>query len=243
MTEDSPLPIYVGFDHREKEAYDVCTKSISKRASIPYVIHPLDLHILRDKGHYWRAERRDGNQRYDMVDGKPFSTDFSFSRFLVPYLCGYRGWAVFMDCDFLVLEDIAELLALKDDKYAVQVVKHRFTPAISYKMDGQWQMPYPRKNWSSLILWNCSHGANQVLTREVVNSQTGSWLHGFSWLENEQIGPLPEAWNWLVGHSKPKALHFTNGVPNFPGYEMGEFAQEWHREYWRGKDAGKTSDR
>jgi len=231
-----PLPIFIGFDKREKEAYDVCTRSISKRASIPYVIHPLNIDNLRREGHYWREERREGNQRYDVVDGKPFSTDFSFSRFLVPHLCGYRGWAVFMDCDFLVLEDIAELLSLKDDKYAVQVVKHRFNPPDSIKMDGQIQQSYPRKNWSSLILWNCAHGANRVLTKEVVNSQTGSWLHGFSWLEPEQIGPIPESWNWLVGHSRPKAVHYTLGMPFMPNYEQCEYAADWWREFWDDKE-------
>ncbi len=234
MTE--PLPIFVGFDKREVEAYDVCTKSISKRATIPHRLIPLNIDQLRQDGLYWREERKEGNQRYDVVDGKPFSTDFSFSRFLVPHLCGYEGWAVFMDCDFLILEDIAELLALADYKYAVQVVKHRFAPPDSTKMDGQLQQAYPRKNWSSLILWNCSHGANRVLTKEVVNSQTGSWLHGFSWLEREQIGGLPETWNWLVSHSRPKAIHYTQGMPFMPNYEQCEYASDWWREYWDDKE-------
>ena len=229
------LPIYVGYDRREKEAYDVCTQSIARRASIPYTLNKLDIEDLRDRSLYWRAERVEGNQRYDVSDGKPFSTDFSFTRFLVPHLCDYRGWALFLDCDFLVLEDIKELVALSDPKYAVQVVKHRYTPPDSLKMDGQIQQSYRRKNWSSLILWNCGHGANKILSPGVVNTQTGGWLHGFEWLENEQIGSIPETWNWLVGHSRPKALHYTSGVPNFPGHETGEYANEWHREYWRTK--------
>lgn len=222
--------IFIGYDPREQEAFDVCSKSIARRASSPLRIERLGLDDLRSRNLYYREWRSEGNQRYDLVDGKPFSTDFSFSRFLVPRLCDYSGWALFVDCDFLFLEDVAELFAHRDEKYAVMVVKHDYSPTRGLKMDNQIQESYPRKNWSSLILWNCGHKANEILTPGVVNTQTGRWLHGFSWLENEQIGALPRTWNWLEGHSKPSAIHFTRGGPWFAEWQRVEYAPDWHEE-------------
>jgi hypothetical protein len=159
------------------------------------------------------------------------STEFALTRFLVPALCRAE-WAVFCDCDFLWRTDIDELLALADPRYAVMVVQHDYTPVEQFKMDGQIQLTYPRKNWSSLVLWNCLHPAHSVLP-ELVNTWTGRRLHGFEWLDDKLIGALPEAWNWLEGHSSPaldpKAVHFTRGTPDLPGYEQVPYAGEWHR--------------
>lgn len=225
-----PFPVYVGFDEREPEAFDVCTKSIARRTTIPLRIEALRLSELRNRSLYYREFTTENGQRIDCIDGKPFSTDFAFSRFLVPHLCGYSGWALFVDCDFLFLDDLAELVALRDDRFAVMVVKHDYRPAEGWKMDGQRQEQYPRKNWSSLMLWNCGHPANRILTPGIVNTQTGRWLHTFQWLENEQIGALPRVWNWISGYTKPSAVHYSMGGPWFEDWQNVEYASEWHRE-------------
>lgn len=221
--------IYVGYDSREQDAYKVCKASILKYSN-QWII-PLKDYGLRLSGLYDRPYHTEGSQRYDTRDGKPFSTEFSFTRFLVPALNQYEGWALFCDCDFLFRADVNDLFALKNDKYAVMCVKHDYTPTESVKMDGQIQQPYPRKNWSSLVLWNCGHEGNRKLTLKAVNFFPGSFLHGFKWLKDSEIGSLPESWNWLEGHShkaiEPKAVHFTRGTPNFAGYENIPYADEW----------------
>lgn len=227
---DLEYPVYVGYDAREDDAYQVCKASILKHATIPVRIIPLKDHVLRGNGAYWREYEERGGQKYDLSDGKPFSTDFSFTRFLVPSI-EHEGSAAFVDCDFLFRDDIAKLFALMDRKYAVQVVKHDYRPKETLKMDGQKQQSYPRKNWSSMILWNLDHMSNQKLTQMAVNNKSGRWLHGFGWLNDDEIGSLPEAWNWLEGHSseawEPRAVHYTRGVPSMPGYENTPYADEW----------------
>jgi lipopolysaccharide biosynthesis glycosyltransferase len=143
----------------------------------------------------------------------------------------YEGWALFCDCDFLFRADLNELFKLKDDRYAVMCVKHDYSPQEGVKMDGQIQQSYPRKNWSSLVLWNCGHESNKKLTPRMANFMPGSFLHAFKWLKDSEIGALPEYWNWLEGHSspsiEPRGVHFTRGTPNFPGYEQVPYADEW----------------
>jgi lipopolysaccharide biosynthesis glycosyltransferase len=164
------------------------------------------------------------------------STEFSFTRFLTPLLNGYDGWALFIDCDMLFIESPDKLFELADDKYAVMCVKHDYIPKSTIKMDGKTQHLYPRKNWSSVMLFNCSHPSNQRLTREVVNTESGAFLHQMQWLKDEEIGELPKEWNWLVGWHKepedgtPKLLHYTEGGPWFKGYEDCEYADEWNHE-------------
>jgi lipopolysaccharide biosynthesis glycosyltransferase len=163
------------------------------------------------------------------------TTEFTFSRFLIPYITNYKGWAVFCDCDFVWTADVAELFAQADDRYAVMVVKHDYTPAPGVKMDNQKQMPYPRKNWSSMILWNCAHPANRAVTPELVNKETGQYLHRFSWLKDEEIGSVDHSWNWLVGWYKapkdgePKVLHYTEGGPWFKEYRDCEYNGVWKK--------------
>lgn len=229
----SPLKVFIGYDSRERDAWSVCRYTMRKHASIPLDIVPIDFNDSRMQ----RDWRREGPQLYDALDGRPFSTEFSFARFLVPVLQDYTGWALFCDCDFLWRADVAELLALADEEKAVQVVQHTFCPAPGQKMDGVEQAPYERKNWSSLILWNCGHRAHSLRTDyrgidlHKINTYPGFFLHTFQWLAIQEIGALPEEWNWLVGHSPstltPKAVHFTEGGPWFDAYRNVAYADEW----------------
>lgn len=232
---DEPLRIFIGWDQREDDAYRICLSSIVRRASQAVHITPIKLSWVQKLGIYTRGWTLDeqGN-RIDTGDRRPFSTDFAFTRFLVPHLSGYRGTALFCDCDFLFQADVAELFALQDDRYAVQVVKHDHRPTETVKMDGQVQQVYPRKNWSSLILWNNAHRSHMALTPQMVSEKPGSFLHGFGWLKDEEIGELPVEWNWLEGWSspaiKPKAVHHTRGGPWMPSWQDVAYAKEWQNE-------------
>ena len=229
----APLRIFIGYDPRERAAYDVCVQSLLDHASVPLSIEPLDERRLRHAGLYRREWTYEDGQYYDTQDQKPFSTWFSFTRFLTPSLCQWRGIALFCDCDFLWRSDVAELFALHDPSFAVQVVKHDHRPEETVKMEGQAQTRYLRKNWSSMVLWNCRHPGNLLLTPNKVNTERGQWLHSFSWLEPSEIGNIPVGWNYLVGtntskdDANPDAVHFTAGTPTMPGREHDEYAREW----------------
>lgn len=229
------LPIFIGYDHREDEAAQVCRLSLARRTSEPLHIVMLDQSALRWGGLYDRPFTFHGPNRIDDRDGKPFSTDFSFTRFLVPALSLFKGWALFCDCDFLFTQDIAKLFALADAKYAAMVVKHQHEPVEIEKMDGILQTRYHRKNWSSLVLWNCGHPANRCLDLETVNLRTGQWLHAFQWLEDDQIGALPMGWNWLSGVNEPldhtpEAVHFTLGGAWFENCQHFPYSDLWRAE-------------
>ncbi len=154
----------------------------------------------------------------------------------MPHLAGYRGWALFCDCDFLFLADIKRLVELIDDRYAVMCVHHDHRPPESWKMDGRAQTLYPRKNWSSMVLYNCGHPDNAALTPDLINRQTGAFLHRFQWLDDAVIGAVPETWNWLEGWCRkpddghPDAVHFTRGGPWFDDWKDVEFAALWLAE-------------
>jgi lipopolysaccharide biosynthesis glycosyltransferase len=232
-----PYNVYIGHDDREDKAFRVAEYSIRKQTKAPLHTVGLRHKALRARGLFtrpWIVDGPTGNYR-DYRDSKPFSTQFAFTRFLVPYLQGYEGWALFMDCDMLVIGDIEELFALADDRYAVQVVKHNHIPQNSEKMDGCEQAKYWRKNWSSVILFNCGHEANRKLSLEVVNSWPGYWLHTFSWLKNELIGEIPPEWNFLVGHTTgvryPKILHFTDGGPWMENWKDVPYGANWIQAY------------
>lgn len=231
------LPIFVGFDTREHDAALVCEHSLRRHSSVPLLIQRLHEPSLRHVGLYTRTWTQDGGQKTDAIDGKPFSTSFSFSRWLVPTLMQHRGWALFVDCDFMFLGDAAELFAEADPRFAVQVVKHRMPEVAGVKMDGQAQQPYFRKNWSSAMLLNCGHAANQRLTPAAVNAMSGQWLHGFSWLDDHEIGDISPDWNWLAGVDAPladgrdpRAIHHTLGTPDMPGHEAAPYADLWRAE-------------
>lgn len=237
------LDYYIGWDTREVRAYDVCRQSAVRHCSKPLHVVPLMERALRYIGLYDRPwEVRDG-QKYDARDGKPFSTEFSFTRFLVPAMQQYQGWALFSDCDFLWTADLDGLFSLAHPDYAVQVVKHQHVPTETEKMEGALQTKYHRKNWSSLVLWNCSHPSNRFLTTQAVNHESGQWLHAFGWLRDDEIGELPLTWNWLagvnempaMGEDAPKGIHFTLGTPEMKGHERVPYAQRWHAEEARNR--------
>lgn len=225
-----PEHVFIGYDSREDIAAKVCAFSIQRRSTVPLLTEFINWNVLG----YDRPHKVVDGQMIDKRDRRPFSTEFTFARFLVPWLQSYEGWALFCDCDFLFLEDVAKLFALRDESKAVMVVQRLHLPAARSKMDGKLQIAYPRKNWSSLILWNCSHPENRVLTLDVVNHMPGRMLHGFKWLEDRDIGRLSAGWNHLVGYDEPtipiRALHYTEGGPWFPAYEDCKFSEEWKAE-------------
>jgi lipopolysaccharide biosynthesis glycosyltransferase len=213
------IRVFIGFDSREAVAYDVLAHSIQRNASKPVSITPVKLEQLKDVFH------RDRNPLQ--------STEFSFSRFLVPWMCGFEGWAVFMDCDMLVLDDIARLWSLRDERYAVQVVKHTHVPREEVKFLDAVQTKYEKKNWSSVMLMNCARCT--TLTPEYVNKASGLELHQFKWLAGDQlIGSLPPEWNHLVGFDPPRRdaslVHYTTGGPYFEEYRGCEYTEEWFAE-------------
>ncbi len=214
------LKIFIGWDSRETEAYKVCVKSLKKYASQELDITPIVKDTLIETGEYYRPQPEAG------------SVEFTYTRFLVPYLANYDGWALFIDCDFLFTRDVSELFDMTNDKYALMCAKHDYVPKNSIKMDGQKQVSYPRKNWSSCILWNCGHPANIILNPDVVSKESGAFLHRFYWLPDESIGDIPLEWNWLEGEydkpdTPPAAIHFTNGGPWFENYQNTDYADLW----------------
>lgn len=226
-----PLPIFIGWDPREIDAYNVAACSFQRRASLPLLITPL---VLRHLEPLVRrpVEIRDG-KLWCPVSNAPMATEFACSRFAVP-LIQREGFALFADCDVLCRADIAELFALADPRYAVQVVKHVYHPNGKVKMDGQPQALYSRKNWSSVVLWNASHPSNRRLTKELLETWPGRKLHAFCWLDDEEIGELPKEWNHLVGeypdNPQAKLLHYTLGGPFISGWDGGPMDSLWLEE-------------
>lgn len=213
------IRIFIGYDARESAAWHVLAHSILARASAPVSFAPLALNNLGPL--MWR-------ERNPLQ-----STDFSFSRFLVPSLSGFEGWSLFMDCDMLVLDDIARLWALRDDRYAVMCVKHDHRPHESVKFLDAPQSSYGKKNWSSVMLFN--NARCRALTPEYVNTASGLDLHQFKWIgDDDAIGALPPAWNHLVGYDQPTPgmsnVHYTIGGPYFDEYKDCEYSREWFDE-------------
>tara|TARA_B100000959_G_scaffold271626_1_gene319970 strand:- start:105 stop:782 length:678 start_codon:yes stop_codon:yes gene_type:complete len=213
------IHIFIGYDSKEKVAFNVLAYSILKNSTKPVSITPIYLPNIRDD---FVRERNNLS-----------STEFSFSRFMVPHLMNYKGWAVFMDCDQLMVGDVAELWRLRDDKYAVQLCKHDYTPKEDKKFLDQIQTKYEKKNWSSFMLMNCNKC--HELTPDYVNSATGLQLHQFKWLESDElIGELPLEWNWLVDEpgyntkSKINNIHYTKGGPWFKEYANCSYSETWN---------------
>lgn len=251
--------IWIGWDSREAVASDVAAHSIRSRTKSPVNIKYLKHRELRSRGLFrrpWTIDADTGNSR-DAIDSRPFSTEFSHTRFLVPHLNNYQGWALFMDSDMIFQSDIADLFALADPKYAVMCVKHQHHPqANASKMDGRAQLQYYRKNWSSFILWNCGHTANKHITPEKVNFMLGSDLHAFSWLDDSMIGSLNYRYNYISGispkipdmrsdvqmikdanrrspspESLPFVIHYTEGGPWMKECKNVPYADLWIQEY------------
>jgi lipopolysaccharide biosynthesis glycosyltransferase len=216
--------VFVGYTSYQDVVYQVCKHSIEKQSQ-DVQCFPIIQSALRDLGIYTRPVDKNG------------TTEFSITRFLTPWLAGYKGWVLFCDNDTLALTDINELFELADDKYAVMCAKHHHNPCEKTKLDGQKQTLYPRKNWSSVVLWNCEHPKNKMLTPELVNHLSPMFLHRFMWLEDSEVGEFSHEWNWLVDwystptDGNPKFLHFTEGGPYFKSYQNCGFADEWLNEY------------
>jgi len=213
------ITLVVGFDQRESVAYHTFCQSVLQHASLPVRFIPLAKNTLAG----YQETHSDG------------SNDFIYSRFLTPYLCGFKGIAIFADGDMICTADLRKLVSLFDTTKAVQVVKHDYITKAHVKYLGNKNENYPRKNWSSLILWNCAHPANEVLVPELVQKKPGSFLHRFSWLTDDLIGELPREWNWLATEyeDNPEAnlIHYTLGTPCFKDYQSAPMAEIWWRYY------------
>jgi lipopolysaccharide biosynthesis glycosyltransferase len=218
------IKIVIGFDQRESVAFHTFAQSIIEKASQPVSLIPLALSAL--SGY---TERH--------TDG---SNAFIYSRFLTPFLCDFQGWAIFADGDMICRADIAELWALRDESKAVMCVKHDYKTKAADKYLGNKNQDYPRKNWSSLVLWNCAHPDNRILTPDFVQAQTGAFLHRFTWLDDQRVGEIPREWNWLTteyeDNYNAKLLHYTLGTPCFQDYWSCDMADEWHSHYKRTQD-------
>jgi lipopolysaccharide biosynthesis glycosyltransferase len=215
------IRITIGYDEREAVAYHTFCQSILEKSSSPLSFTPLVLSTMPG----YRETHTDG------------SNSFIYSRFLTPSLFGFEGWAIFADGDMICREDIAKLWSLRDESKAVQCVKHDYKTKAQDKYLGNKNQDYPRKNWSSVVLWNCGHPANRILEPEFVMQQTGAFLHRFTWLDDSLVGELPREWNWLTteypDNFSAHLLHYTLGTPCFKDYSDSDMASEWHDAHAR----------
>lgn len=218
------VKIIVGFDQRESIAYHTFCQSIIEKSSMPINFIPLAINNLK----IYNETHTDQ------------SNDFIYSRFLTPYLNNFEGWALFADGDMICQSDIKELWDLRDESKALMVVKHNYLTKAHVKYLGNKNENYPRKNWSSVILWNCSHPKHRILTPEFIQNQTGKYLHRFSWLNDDEIGELPKEWNWLAieypENKDAKLIHYTLGTPCFKEYEKTDMSDIWYSTFERVKD-------
>jgi lipopolysaccharide biosynthesis glycosyltransferase len=221
MPENKNVKIYIGFDQRESVAYHTFVQSLIDHASIPLDITPLAVKTLKG----YEEKHKDK------------SNDFVYSRFLTPFLNDFKGWAIFVDGDMICQTDIKELLDLRDNSKALQVVKHDYKTKANQKYLGNINQDYPRKNWSSVILWNCAHPKHKLLTPDFIEKESGKYLHRFSWLEDSEIGELPKEWNWLAteypNNEQANIIHYTLGTPCFKDYRNTEMADIWLKKYDR----------
>lgn len=214
-----PIPIFIGYDPREAVAYHTCSNSIIRHASQPVAIIPLALNLFKD----YTETHTDG------------SNQFIYSRFLVPHLMGFSGHAIFIDGDMIVRSDIVELWNLRELNTDVQVVKHDYKTKMKEKYLGAKNEDYPRKNWSSVMIFNCQNFPTKKLTPEYIQKSTGAHLHRFEWTTDDRIGELPPEWNWLPDeygtNPDAKLLHYTLGTPCFHEFATTPQGDEWHREH------------
>ena len=212
------IRIFIGYDSREAIAYHVCCNSLIRHSSTTLNITPLALNNISD----FVETHADG------------SNQFIYSRFLIPHLMNYEGWALFIDGDMILRSDIQELWSMRNENKAVMCVHHDYKTKMQTKYLGAKNQDYPRKNWSSVVLWNCGHPANKVVTPQFVQNSTGAQLHRFTWLDDDQIGELPKIWNWLPDefglNLDAKLLHYTLGTPCFVEFADTPMGNEWHRE-------------
>lgn len=224
------MRVFIGYDEREAEAAEVAAKTLREVSAGALEAEFLCAPKLSDQGLLYRIGDHRGGQDYDFVSNAPKSTRFAVSRFLTPILC-QTGYALFVDCDVVFLSDPRYLLTDVEAKYAVSVVKHNHVPTEQWKMVNQVQTTYPRKNWSSVMLFNCEHPANRRLSVRDVNERPGRDLHAFYWLHDDEIGSLDPRFNWLVDvQPRPENLaiaHMTLGGPWLKGWQGGSFDQQW----------------
>lgn len=214
------IPVAIGYDPREAAVFHALVDSIFEHTTVPVSIIPLHKKLLGKED--WQ---RDGTNA------------FTYSRFLVPALTGFTGWAIYMDSDMLLRADLMSLWGYRDPTKAALCVKHEYSTSTGMKFIGTpieaQNIDYPRKNWSSLILWNCEHPRNRILTEDFVSESAGGVLHRFAWLRDEEIGEIPPAWNHLVGEypydAEARNVHFTLGAPGFGYYADSDYANEWHK--------------
>jgi len=213
------IKIAVGFDHREAVTYHTFCQSVIDNSTGPVSFIPLALPLLKDS-----VERP--------VDG---STSFVYSRFLTPHLNEFSGWCIYADGDMVCLKDIHNLWDMRDETKAVLCVHHDYKSTHAKKFLGGENHNYPRKNWSSLILWNCGHPKNAILTPEFVKSQSGAFLHRFNWLNDNDVGKLDPSWNWLAieypDNTEANLVHYTLGTPCFKDFQNSAMAELWWRNY------------
>jgi len=238
MRPKPPYHVEIGWTPSEAQAYAVAVHSLyaqtTDRRAI--VAHKLALRPLQDAGLYTRPlEHRDGRM-WDAISEAPMSTEHAIARFFIPYTYQYAGWVLFTDGDVLFRCDVADLFARADDRYALMCVQHPPLLDVGTKKDGALQWAYPRKNWSSVMLFNCAHPAHRRLTLDQLNRLPGRDLHRFCWLDNREIGVLPLGWNYLVNVTAPQLdpdpahihlVHFTLGTPDVPDHAQDPFADEW----------------
>lgn len=209
------LTLVVGFDQREAVSYHTFCQSVLEKSSIPVRFIPLAENTLQ----FYRENHRNISNR------------FVFSRFLTPYLSDFHGMAVFADGDMVCQTDIAELAALFDPAKAVQLVQHNYQTKSARKYLNNANINYPRKNWSSLVIFNCAHASNRVLTPAYIEEKDGAHLHRFGWLRDEEIGALPVEWNWLAteydDNPAAKIVHYTLSTPCFKDYRDAAMSAAW----------------
>ena len=213
------IRLVVGFDQREAIAYHVFVQSVIQKSSNPISFYPLSNNSLS----FYNEIHTDR------------SNAFTYSRFLTPYLMNYQGWAIYLDGDMVCQEDISLLWSLRDSSKAIQVVKHDYKTKSNKKYLNNINIDYPKKNWSSVIIWNCAHPKNKLLTPELISSSEGKFLHRFMWLDEEDIGELPVEWNWLAIEYPPnpnaKLIHYTLGTPCFSEYSQTEMSDAWNSTF------------
>ncbi len=234
--------VWLGWDPREAAAFAVARDTCRKHCNLPIPIVGLVLDDLIKAGLYqrpieYRASAADKPVMWDVVSDAPMSTQHANARFFVPMLAK-TGWALFCDGDMLFRANVNKIFDGLDSSKAVYCVQHKHDPKATVKMDGQVQTSYGRKNWSSVIMFNCEHPANKALTLDVLNNTPGRDLHALFWLADCDIGEFDQSWNYLVGHTDPEVapniVHYTDGVPDMTGYEQCEYADEWRtaRDDW-----------
>jgi hypothetical protein len=224
--------VFLGFDAAEMRACNVAETSLYAHSSRSAVTVTRVSRSRLGSLYTRPTSRMPNGQLFDDISGAPMSTGHAIARFFVPLLCDFEGWALFTDGDVLFREDVRQVFALADERYAIQVVQHPPLLEEGDKKAGHVQQAYHRKNWSSVMLIQCGHPANRALTVDVLNAWPGRDLHAFRWLSNDLIGALPARWNYLNGVSAPQddpaLVHFTLGCPDVPGHEHDAFSDEWY---------------